>query len=213
MPTEDMTSETAGMEARLKELIAQKNQLKVELAESKATVQELQEAAIAAKAEGEGAVTAAGSSGAARIAELEGQLRKSEYKAMLSADKVDPADMDDMMDYLDYQFSKVTPEAGAEKPAFADWYGEARKSNKVLRAAMRKSVLGKIDGEPEPVEEVKGKPKPSGPVVAPKLPPKAAAKEVPPVTGATGRELQGGGLAIGSPEFKAMKAKLQGMRT
>jgi len=215
--TEDLNGisghEQKGLDSRLAELIAKKNDLTVKLAELQAENQSLREAAEAAKTEMATAIETATAEANGKLAELEEKVRRSDYREMLLADKVPPDDLDDMMDYVDSLYGRVQPAEGQAKPEFRAWYGDIRKTNKVLRAAMRRSVRDGIDAPAadaeapeEPAEAAaapaKGKP------AAKAAPKPAQPKVVERTPGDTGRAAEITGKP-GSPEWRAAKEKLK----
>jgi deoxyribodipyrimidine photolyase len=133
-----------------------------------------------------------------KITELEGQVRRSSNRALLLEDKIPADGMDDLLEYLDYQYGRISVDDGAQKPEFSDWYKEARKTNKVLRAAMKPSVAA---GALEDSTEVKPEPK-----AAPK--PVAKQNVVQPKPGETGREVVLSKVKMGTPEWNAAKDRL-----
>jgi hypothetical protein len=147
-----------------------------------------------------------------RITELESSLRRTTNRSLLLADKIPEDGMDDLLEYLDYQYSKL--EAGADgtaKPEFADWYKEARKGNKVLRAAMKPSVAARAaepDNEAETVEAAPTKAAPAAPPAARAAIP-AKPNVVPVRPGDTGKEIDISKLKHGTAEFAAAKARLK----
>jgi hypothetical protein len=133
-----------------------------------------------------------------RITELESSLRRSTNRSLLLADKIPEDSIDDTLEYLDWAYSKVETGEGATKPEFGDWYKEARKSNKVLRAAMKPSVAA---GALEDSTEVKPEPK-----AAPR--PVSKVNVVPVKPGESGREVDLGKMKMGTPEWNAAKERL-----
>ena len=133
-----------------------------------------------------------------KITDLEGQVRRSSNRALLLEDKIPADGMDDLLEYLDYQYGRISVDEGATKPEFSDWYKEARKTNKVLRAAMKPSVAA---GALEDSTEVKPEPK-----AAPK--PVAKQNVVQPKPGETGREVVLSKVKMGTPEWNAAKDRL-----
>ena len=197
------TEDSGNAEARIQELIRERNGLRAELQEMKATVTELTDAVEAEKVKLAPAVEAAKAEAAARLQELEGQLRKSSYRELLTGDKIKSEDMDEIMEYLDYQYGKVAAPEGGERPEFKDWYGEARKSNKVLRAAMRTSVRDAADAEgaaPVEVEQPQAKAATRAPL------PKAKVEVVP---ADSGRTVDISKLKLGTAEWTAAKDALR----
>lgn len=197
------TEDSGNAEARIQELIRERNGLRAELQEMKATVTELTDAVEAEKVKLAPAVEAAKAEAGARLQELEGQLRKSSYRELLTGDKIKSEDMDEIMEYLDYQYGKVAAPEGGERPEFKDWYGEARKSNKVLRAAMRTSVRDAADAEgaaPPEVEQPQAKAATRAPL------PKAKVEGAP---ADSGRSVDLSKLKLGTAEWTAAKDALR----
>lgn len=206
-------------ESRIQALIRERNAARSDLQEAKAEIAELTEAVTTAKAATDAAVSAAKGEAATRIAELETKLRLGTNRELLLADKIPADQLDEMLDYLDYQFSKAKPAEGqTEKPSFADWYAEARKTNKVLRAAMKPSVREAAAGaatgdEADPAKAAADKAaadaaaaeaaKKKVPAV---IPPKG--NLIPPKAGDTGAGLPDmSKIKIGTPEYAAAKEK------
>lgn len=129
---------------RWDELIGKNKELKNQLFEAKTSLQEKE---TAANPELEKAQ--------ARIAELEGVVAKSEHSRTLAADGVDGDE--DLYEYLQYQYGKVTPEEGKEKPAFGDWYKDAKTKSSVIKAAVEAAASAKA----QPPEGVKPGAKPT----------------------------------------------------
>jgi len=200
-----MATETNEAEARIQQLITERNAARSDLQEARAEIASLTEAGAATKGATESAVAAARAEMQARITELESSLRRTTNRSLLLADKIPEDGMDDLLEYLDYQYSKL--EAGADgKPEFGDWYKEARKSNKVLRAAMKPSVAAKAaetdDGETAPVELAKAAPAARAPIPA-------KPNVIPVKPGDTGKEIDISKLKHGTAEFAAAKARLK----
>jgi hypothetical protein len=107
--------------------------------------------------------------------------------------------MDDLLEYLDYQYGRISVDDGAQKPEFSDWYKEARKTNKVLRAAMKPSVAAAAASEDQPETKVEAKPAPK---------PVAKQNVVQPKPGETGREVVLSKVKMGTPEWNAAKDRL-----
>ena len=205
-----MATETTEAEARIQQLITERNAARSDLQEARAEIASLTEAGAATKGATESAVAAARAEMQSRITELEGNLRRTTNRSLLLADKIPEDGMDDLLEYLDYQYSKL--EAGADgKPEFADWYKEARKSNKVLRAAMKPSVAARAaepDNEAETVEAAPTKAAPAAPPAArAAIPAKAAVVPVKP--GDTGKEIDISKLKHGTAEYAAAKQRLK----
>jgi hypothetical protein len=144
-----------------------------------------------------------------RITELESSLRRTTNRSLLLADKIPEYGMDDLLEYLDYQYSKLEAGDGGTKPEFGDWYKEARKSNKVLRAAMKPSVAARAaaetdDGEAAPVEAEPVKTAPAARAPIPAKP-----NVIPVKPGDTGKEIDISKLKHGTAEYAAAKARLK----
>ena len=185
-------------EERIQALIRERNAARSDLQEARAEIASLTESGTATKGATEAAVNAARAEMQAKVNDLEGQLRRSSNRALLLEDKIPADGMDDLLEYLDYQYGKIAVDEGAEKPAFGDWYKEARKSNKVLRAAMKPSVAA---GALEDATEVKPEPK-----AAPR--PVSKVNVVPVKPGESGREVDLGKMKMGTPEWNAAKERL-----
>lgn len=187
-----MATETTEAEARIQQLITERNAARSDLQEARAEIATLTEAGTATKGATESAVASARAEMQSRITELESSLRRTTNRSLLLADKIPEDGMDDLLEYLDYQYSKL--EAGADgtaKPEFADWYKEARKGNKVLRAAMKPSVAARAaepDNEAETVEAAPTKAAPAAPPAARAAIP-AKPNVVPVRPGDTGKEI------------------------
>lgn len=196
-------------EARIQNLIRERNQARSDLQEVKAELSSLSEQVTGHKAAMESAVAAAKAGSDARVKELESQIKKSGYRELLLADKVSPGDMDDILEYLSFQYeNKVVPvEGSTDKPDFKDWYEEVRKTNKVLRAAMKSTPSTKeqeygIENGPTPPPEEKKASK------APIAPPNRPQNIVPPKTGDAGGQIDISKLKPGSAEAKAAMSTL-----
>jgi hypothetical protein len=185
-------------EERIQALIRERNAARSDLQEARAEIASLTESGTATKGATEAAVNAARAEMQAKVNDLEGQLRRSSNRALLLEDKIPADGMDDLLEYLDYQYGKIAVDDGATKPEFGDWYKEARKSNKVLRAAMKPSVAA---GALEDSTEVKPEPK-----AAPR--PVAKTNVVPVKPGESGREVDLGKMKMGTPEWNAAKERL-----
>jgi len=212
MPTNE--DQSTGVEARIQTLIMERNAARSDLQEAKAEIATLTEAATTGKGSTEAAVLAAKAEMQATIEDLKGQLRRTTNRSLLLADKIPEEAMDDILEYLDYQYDRLKPEAGAEKPEFADWYKTARKENKVLRAAMKPSVAAKAsepDGEAEAAAGEADPKAAAGAASSTKkpavIPPKAAV--IPPKPGDTGKEVDLSKLKVGTAEYTAAKARLK----
>lgn len=202
-----MATETTEAEARIQQLITERNAARSDLQEARAEIATLTEAGIATKGATESAVAAARAEMQSRITELESSLRRTTNRSLLLADKIPEDGMDDLLEYLDYQYSKLEAGAdGATKPEFGDWYKEARKGNKVLRAAMKPSVAAKaaeVEGEVETVEAAPVKAAPTRAAIP------AKPNVVPVRPGDTGKEIDISKLKHGTAEFAAAKARLK----
>jgi hypothetical protein len=201
-----MATETNEAESRIQQLITERNAARSDLQEARAEIATLTEAGAATKGATETAVNAARAEMQARITELEGSLRRTTNRSLLLADKIPEDGMDDLLEYLDYQYSKLEAGADGAKPEFGDWYKEARKGNKVLRAAMKPSVAARAaetdDGDAAPVE--------LAPKATPARAPIPAKPNVVPVKpGDTGKEIDLSKLKHGTAEFAAAKARLK----
>lgn len=191
-------------EARIQQLITERNAARSDLQEARAEITSLTEAGTAFSKSTETAVNAARAEMQTKITELESALRRTTNRSLLLADKIPEEGMDDVLEYLDYQYSKLAAEPGAEKPDFSEWYKTARRENKVLRAAMKPSVAAKAA---EPEDEAAGEP------VRPATAPRAAIPTKPTVIpvkpGDTGKEIDISKLKHGTAEFAAAKARLK----
>jgi len=199
-----MATETNEAETRIQQLITERNAARSDLQEARAEIASLTEAGAASTKGTETAVNAARAEMQSKITELESALRRTTNRSLLLADKIPEDGMDDVLEYLDYQYSKLEAGADGAKPEFSDWYKEARKSNKVLRAAMKPSVAAKAaEAEEEaPVE------------AAPKAAPTRAAipakpTVVPVKPGDTGKEIDISKLKLGTAEYAAAKQRVK----
>lgn len=202
-----MATETTEAESRIQQLITERNAARSDLQEARAEIASLTEAGAATKGATESAVAAARAEMQNRITELESSLRRTTNRSLLLADKIPEDGMDDLLEYLDYQYSKLEAGADGAKPEFADWYKEARKGNKVLRAAMKPSVAAKaaeVEGEVETVETAPTKAAPAARVAIPAKP-----NVVPVKPGDTGKEIDISKLKHGTAEYAAAKARLK----
>jgi deoxyribodipyrimidine photolyase len=193
-----MADDLNNAEERIQALIRERNAARSDLQEARAEIASLTEQGTATKGATEAAVNAARAEMQSKITELEGQVRRSSNRALLLEDKIPADGMDDLLEYLDYQYGRISVDDGALKPEFSDWYKEARKTNKVLRAAMKPSVAA---GALEDSTEVKPEPK-----AAPK--PVAKQNVVQPKPGETGREVVLSKVKMGTPEWNAAKDRL-----
>ena len=193
-----MADDLNNAEERIQALIRERNAARSDLQEARAEIASLTEQGTATKGATEAAVNAARAEMQSKITELEGQVRRSSNRALLLEDKIPADGMDDLLEYLDYQYGRISVDDGAQKPEFSDWYKEARKTNKVLRAAMKPSVAA---GALEDSTEVKPEPK-----AAPK--PVAKQNVVQPKPGETGREVVLSKVKMGTPEWNAAKDRL-----
>jgi hypothetical protein len=193
-----MAEDLNNAEERIQALIRERNAARSDLQEARAEIASLTEQGTATKGATEAAVNAARAEMQSKITDLEGQVRRSSNRALLLEDKIPADGMDDLLEYLDYQYGRISVDDGAQKPEFSDWYKEARKTNKVLRAAMKPSVAA---GALEDSTEVKPEPK-----AAPK--PVAKQNVVQPKPGETGREVVLSKVKMGTPEWNAAKDRL-----
>jgi deoxyribodipyrimidine photolyase len=193
-----MADDLNNAEERIQALIRERNAARSDLQEARAEIASLTEQGTATKGATEAAVNAARAEMQSKITDLEGQVRRSSNRALLLEDKIPADGMDDLLEYLDYQYGRISVDEGATKPEFSDWYKEARKTNKVLRAAMKPSVAA---GALEDSTEVKPEPK-----AAPK--PVAKQNVVQPKPGETGREVVLSKVKMGTPEWNAAKDRL-----
>jgi hypothetical protein len=185
-------------EERIQALIRERNAARSDLQEARAEIASLTESGTATKGATEAAVNAARAEMQAKVNDLEGQLRRSSNRALLLEDKIPADGMDDLLEYLDYQYGKLSVDDGATKPEFSDWYKEARKSNKVLRAAMKPSVAaGALEDSTEAKPEPKAAPRPVSKV-----------NVVPVKPGESGREVDLAKMKMGTPEWNAAKERL-----
>ena len=201
-------SEPNEAEARIQQLITERNAARSDLQEARAEIATLTEAGTATKGATESAVAAARAEMQARITELESSLRRTTNRSLLLADKIPEDGMDDLLEYLDYQYSKLEAGADGAKPEFSDWYKGARRDNKVLRAAMKPSVAAKAaEVEVETVEAVEAAPAKAAPAARTAIP--AKPNVVPVRPGDTGKEIDISKLKHGTAEFAAAKARLK----
>jgi hypothetical protein len=155
-----MADDLNNAEERIQALIRERNAARSDLQEARAEIASLTEQGTATKGATEAAVNAARAEMQSKITELEGQVRRSSNRALLLEDKIPADNMDDLLEYLDYQYGRISVDEGAQKPEFSDWYKEARKTNKVLRAAMKPSVAAAAASEDQPETKVETKPAP-----------------------------------------------------
>ena len=204
-------SEPNEAEARIQQLITERNAARSDLQEARAEIATLTEAGTATKGATESAVAAARAEMQARITELESSLRRTTNRSLLLADKIPEDGMDDLLEYLDYQYSKLEAGADGAKPEFSDWYKGARRDNKVLRAAMKPSVAAKAAEPDSEVEAVETAPTKAAPVAPPAARAAIPAKPnvVPVRPGDTGKEIDISKLKHGTAEFAAAKARLK----
>jgi len=188
---------------RIQTLIRERNQARSDLQEARAQIAELTEQQTAIKAEAERAAASGRAELEAKVATMEAQLRRGSNRELLLADKIPSDQMDDLLEYLDYQYSRIPAEEGQTRPEFKDWYAEARKTNKVLRAAMKPSVRESATDQPE-VEATAAvqKPRPAVPAAKP-------ANVVAPKPGDNGRDVDLSKIRHGTPEWSAAKERLQ----
>jgi hypothetical protein len=203
-----MATETNEAEARIQQLITERNAARSDLQEARAEIATLTEAGTATKGATESAVAAARAEMQSRITELESSLRRTTNRSLLLADKIPEDGMDDLLEYLDYQYAKLEAGADGAKPEFSDWYKGARRDNKVLRAAMKPSVAAKAaEVEVETVETVETAPAKAAPAARAAIPAKPSVVPVRP--GDTGKEIDISKLKHGTAEFAAAKARLK----
>jgi len=196
------TTDTSADE-RIQTLIRERNQARSDLQEARAQIAELTEQQTAIKAEAERTAASGRAELEAKVATMEAQLRRGSNRELLLADKIPSDQMDDLLEYLDYQYSRIPSEDGQTRPEFKDWYAEARKTNKVLRAAMKPSVRESATDQPE-VEATAAvqKPRPAVPAAKP-------ANVVAPKPGDNGRDVDLSKIRHGTPEWSAAKERLQ----
>jgi chromosome segregation ATPase len=196
------TTDTSADE-RIQTLIRERNQARSDLQEARAQIAELTEQQTAIKAEAERAAVSGRAELEAKVATMEAQLRRGSNRELLLADKIPSDQMDDLLEYLDYQYSRIPSEEGQTRPEFKDWYAEARKTNKVLRAAMKPSVRESATDQPE-VEATAAvqKPRPAVPAAKP-------ANVVASKPGDNGRDVDLSKIRHGTPEWSAAKERLQ----
>jgi len=198
----DQTDTSA--DERIQTLIRERNQARSDLQEARAQIAELTEQQTAIKAEAERVAASGRAELEAKVATMEAQLRRGSNRELLLADKIPSDQMDDLLEYLDYQYSRIPAEEGQTRPEFKDWYAEARKTNKVLRAAMKPSVRESATEQPEvevPAAAVQ-KPRPVVPAAKP-------ANVVAPKPGDNGRDVDLSKIRHGTPEWSAAKERLQ----
>ena len=167
---------------RWKELLGKNQQLKAQLLEAQA-----------APADGGKELQAAQD----RIQALEAQVARAEHSRVLAADGVDGDE--DLYEYLQFQYGKLpAPAEGEDRPAFTDWYTEAKTTNRVLQAALQSA--GKAPAGKAPAG------KPPAPVVKP-VPPKVAPERKPGSTDNTFTAEAIGGLDMAT--WKANKETIR----
>jgi chromosome segregation ATPase len=198
------SNENSEAETRIQALIQERNAARSDLQEARAEIASLTEAGAANTKSVEAAVNAARAEMQSKVTELEGQLRRTTNRSLLLADKIPEDGMDDVLSYLDYQYGKLEPDADGAKPEFADWYKEARKTNKVLRAAMKPSVAAKAA---EAEEEVVAEPAPKAASTRVAIPAKPTVVPVKP--GDTGKEIDISKLKLGTAEYAAAKQRVK----
>ena len=202
-------------ETRIQELIRSRNQARSDAQDARAELAEATEALTTAKAATDAAVAAAKGEAAAKITDLEGQVRRASNRELLLADKIPLDQIDEVLEYLDFAWSKAKPAEGqTERPDFATFYGEARKTNKYLRGAMKPSVREAAAGAAAGDEADPAKAALVVPPVAEVKPPKTPAvippkgNVIPPKAGDTGAGLPDmSKIKIGTPEYAAAKEK------
>ena len=200
------STEGSEAEARIQQLITERNTARSDLQEARAEIASLTEAGAASTKGAEAAVNAARAEMQSKITELESALRRTTNRSLLLADKIPEDGMDDLLEYLDFQYSKLAVEPGAEKPDFGDWYKLARRENKVLRAAMKPSVAAKAAEAEEEVAAV-AEPAPKAAPARAAIPAKAAVVPVKP--GDTGKEIDISRLKPGTAEYAAAKQRVK----
>lgn len=198
------TNDTSADE-RIQTLIRERNAARSDLQEARAQIAELTEQASAIKAEAERAASAGRAELEAKLTAMEAQLRRGANRELLLADKIPADQMEDLLEYLDYQYSRIPADEGQTRPEFKDWYAEARKNNKVLRAAMKPSIRESATEQPEAEA-----PAPA-PAAVQKRPVPAAkpANVVTPKPGDNGRDVDLSKVRHGTPEWSAAKERLQ----
>jgi hypothetical protein len=170
---------------RWDELIASNKALKAQVLEAVTEVKEAKQAAEAASTAPNSDLEAA----KARIAELESGIAKAEHAAILGADSMSEEDAE-FYDYVQYQYSKVTPEEGKDKPSFKDWYGEAKTTNKVIVAAIKEKAGSNVETPLNPLKKE----------------PKLAPRQLPSKTSTSGQEHVFDAEAISRMDAKTFKA-------
>lgn len=200
------STEGSEAEARIQQLITERNTARSDLQEARAEIASLTEAGAASTKGAEAAVNAARAEMQSKITELESALRRTTNRSLLLADKIPEDGMDDLLEYLDFQYSKLAVEPGAEKPDFGDWYKLARRENKVLRAAMKPSVAAKAAEAEEEVAAV-AEPAPKAASTRVAIPAKATVVPVKP--GDTGKEIDISKLKHGTAEYAAAKQRIK----
>jgi chromosome segregation ATPase len=198
------SNENSEAETRIQALIQERNAARSDLQEARAEIASLTEAGAASTKSVETAVNAARAEMQSKVTELEGQLRRTTNRSLLLADKIPEDGMDDVLEYLDYQYGKLEAGADGAKPEFSDWYKEARKSNKVLRAAMKPSVAAKAA---EAEEEAPVEPAPKAAPTRAAIPAKPTVVPVKP--GDTGKEIDISKLKLGTAEYAAAKQRVK----
>ena len=200
-----MSTEGNEAEARIQQLITERNAARSDLQEARAEISSLTEAGSASAKSTEAAVNAARAEMQSRITELESALRRTTNRSLLLADKIPEDGMDDLLEYLDYQYGKLPVDEGNAKPEFGDWYKTARRENKVLRASMKASVAAKA-AEPDD-ETVVADPVPK--VVPNRVAIPVKPSVVPVKPGDTGKEIDISKLKHGTAEYAAAKQRLK----
>lgn len=204
----DVDTKDNSAEARIQDLIRERNQARSDLQEAKAEIITLNEAATASKTTVEQAVASARGEMQAKIDELEAANRKSSYRELLLGDKIPVDQLDEIIDYLSFSYEKIQPEEGKEKPEFKDWYSVARKQNKVLRAAMKESTRKAVDADEIETDnetpDTKVETKTATKTV---IPPKPLTQDRKP--GDMNKDVDISKLKLGSAEWMAAKEKLK----
>jgi hypothetical protein len=201
------SNENSEAETRIQALIQERNAARSDLQEARAEIASLTEAGAANTKSVEAAVNAARAEMQSKVTELEGQLRRTTNRSLLLADKIPEDGMDDVLSYLDYQYGKLEPDADGAKPEFADWYKEARKTNKVLRAAMKPSVAARAAADSE--EEVAAVAEPAPKAASTRVAIPAKPTVVPVKPGDTGKEIDISKLKLGTAEYAAAKQRVK----
>lgn len=199
----DTENPNSDAEARIQTLIRERNQARSDLSEARAEISTMKETAETSKLETSKLIADAVSKAEARVQELESSMKKATYREILLSDKVGSEDLEGIMDYLDFQYGKLTPEEGAEKPEFKDWYGEFKKTSPVLKNAIKASKQAPAAPDADPAS---GKEQTPPKKAAPTLPAKSPNLIPPKVGGEKTGDLSR--FKVGSQEWLAEGAKL-----